>query len=419
MEYKELAQLYHMDSSSSRDANNKREAKRRLVAESTFRTRYASAQGELFIAVPRELSMQHEQVLRAERLVAAKADEMPAPARNSMLRSLVLDEIVSSNGIEGVRSTRRQIKDALNSIDSESKAGKRFKELATLYMAIVDETANIPRTPEDVRSLYDKVMDGELSAKDKPDGTLFRAHGVDVTDGIKVAHRGLSSEGAIIDAVNAMLQIASDEGIPALYRALASHYAFEYAHPFYDGNGRAGRYLLALYLSEALSTATTLSLSRTIAEHKRDYYKAFETAQNPLNHGELTHFVYRMLTLVSVAQGQLLERLDSVEGTLSLIEEAAERACHDLGLRTRERSIVSLLLTYEAFGLFGDAPLPEIARSLSLGSQMTRKHLSALEKAGVVRRIRKRDPVTYALADSFKGAYGIDAALSMSGELDQ
>ena len=83
---------------------------------------------------------------------------------------------------------------------------------------------------------------------------------------------------------------------------LASHYLFEYAHPFYDGNRRTGRYLLSLFLSEPLSKPTVLSLSRTIAENRSDYYAAFRTVDNPLNKGELTFFVYALLDLVRKAQ---------------------------------------------------------------------------------------------------------------------
>lgn len=76
-------------------------------------------------------------------------------------------------------------------------------------------------------------------------------------------------------------------------------------HPFYDGNGRTGRYLLALYLSSPLSILTTLSLSRVIAANRDAYYRSFKEAEHPLNHGELTHFVMNMLENVRIAQNDL------------------------------------------------------------------------------------------------------------------
>ena len=106
-----------------------------------------------------------------------------------------------------------------------------------------------------------------------------------------------------------MMDLARSDTIPFLQRAIASHFLFEYIHPFYDGNGRTGRYLLALYLSNDLTLPTVLSLSRTIAENKNEYYKAFTEAEDKLNSGELTFFVYTILGLIERAQESLIEEL--------------------------------------------------------------------------------------------------------------
>lgn len=52
-----------------------------------------------------------------------------------------------------------------------------------------------------------------------------------------------------------------------------------------------------------------LSLSRTIAENKNEYYKAFTEAEDKLNSGELTFFVYTILGLIERAQESLIEEL--------------------------------------------------------------------------------------------------------------
>ena len=366
MEYKELAKIYHMDSTPKRDSANAQLAADRRNAESAFRLGYPSTGDEFFIAVPRELSMLNERVLRTERKLSAQFKSLPGIAGNAILRGLVLDEVVSSNEIEGVRSTRRQIKDALEA-EGNSASRRRFRELATLYMDLMNGTAQMPKMPKDIRLIYDRVMDGEIGKKDILDGELFRAEGVDILGGRnKVLHRGLEPESRIVEALKQMLAIASSEDMPSLYGAIAAHYLFEYAHPFYDGNGRTGRYLLALYLSVPLSMATSLSLSRTIAEHKRQYYKAFEIAENPLNHGELTYFVYMMLGLVNMAQEDILERLDEANKSYERLSGVMGRIEEELGLKKKESMALFMLMQYEAFGLFGDASLSEIAAHIGL-----------------------------------------------------
>ena len=409
MEYKELSKLYYMNASASRDGDLAEEEKARRGAESTFRTGFYTDAGELFIAVPRELTVLTERVLRAERKVSKLMESMPGIACSAVLRGLVLDEVVSTNAIENIHSTRRQVKDAIAMKAGPGIGDRRFRELARLYLGIVDGDAEMPTSPEAIRKIYDRVMDGEFeSDDDRPDGRLFRAQGVDVTEGgVKVLHSGLEPEDRIMGAIELMLDIMSTDDIPAVYSAIAGHYMFEYAHPFYDGNGRTGRYLLSLFLSEPLSKPTALSLSRTIAENSGDYYRAFKTVENPLNRGELTFFVFTMMELVRKAQTSIIGRLEESLLIFKGLEEKMKKAKADLGLKPQEVQATFVLMQFESFGLFGDAPVHELAGYLGVRDQMARKHLASLEGKGVVEKWQLRKPLTFVLTEEFKERYGI------------
>ena len=63
------------------------------------------------------------------------------------------------------------------------------------------------------------------------------------------------SEATIIANVQAALNHALDPNVPALFSAIAAHFMVEYTHPFYDGNGRLGRYLLVAHLGQTLDPA--------------------------------------------------------------------------------------------------------------------------------------------------------------------
>lgn len=412
MEYKELSKLYYIDSTSSRDANHKKEYLRRLDADSTFKLGFDTPYGELFVASPKELIALNEKVLRTERRVSNLVGSLPVLASGAVMRGLVLDEVVSSNAIEAVYSTKRQIKDALEAGTGASRETRRFREFATLYLELIDGKEAIPSSCEDIRAIYDKVTQGEVPADKRPDGKLFRAQGVNIVQGgVKVIHAGLEPEDKIIDAVEKMIEISRAEDLPALLRALATHYLFEYAHPFYDGNGRTGRYLLSLYLCNVLSPATALSVSRTIAENRDVYYKAFRTAEKPLNCGELTFFVYGMLSLVHEAQACLLERLELACDARSRLQTLVQDAAGEYKLKEQEANIVSLLEQYELFGMLGDATLGDIARNLGLGEQMARKYVSSLEAKGIAVKCRKRNPVSFGLSYEFKERYDIERIL--------
>lgn len=410
-QYRELAKVYHMDSSSSRDANVLKELAARRESESAFQLGYRTPNGELFFTVPKELSILNEEVLRTESRVSDLLGQLPEIAKSAILRSVVLDEVVCTNSIEDVHSTRRQIKDAMNAAKGGSLKKRRFKELATLYLAIVDGTDELPGTVQDIRAIYDMVTAGEIPDDKLPDGDYFRKEGVDVTaGGMKVIHSGLEPESKIIEAMETMLSWLGDESIPSLYGSVISHYLFEYAHPFYDGNGRTGRYLLSLYLSRSLSVPTALSLSRTISENKDTYYRAFRTVENPLNHAELTFFLSILLELIQAAQFGIIERLEDSVSALAGTEKTMELIGRSGKLKGKERDIVSLLLQYEAFGLFGDAALSEIAESLQVGRQQARKYMASLESKGVCRKVDSYNPITFALTQEFKEEFGVAVA---------
>ena len=66
-----------------------------------------------------------------------------------------------------------------------------------------------------------------------------------------------------------------------------------------------------------------------------------------------------------------------------------------------------MLMQYEAFGLLGDTSVAEVVEHLHVGKQMARKYFGTLEAYGLVEKQHKRNPVTFALAYSFKDNYGI------------
>lgn len=404
MSYESLSKLFYMDKTTDRFRNNEELAKERLEAESTFRTGISTESGELFLAVPRELSVLNERILKDERRITASLFDLPRIAVGALIRSLVIDEVVCSNELEGVHSTRRQINDLLESTPSETGKleRKRFRELARLYLELSDSEHIFPETPEDIRRIYDRIMAGEDLGDDAPDGALFRKGGVDICGtGGKVIHSGIMPESRIISAMSKMLALTSSPEIPETYAAVISHFLFEYAHPFYDGNGRTGRYLLALYLSRSLSTLTALSVSRAIAENRGPYYRAFKDTEFPLNHGELTHFVLTILDYVHAAQERTLGDLEERKGQFEVMRRNILELNTEYKLSERESDAVFMLAQYALFGAFPDVLLSTIADYLDLGSGMTRKHVGRLEDKGLVVAVSRR-PLRFVLSDRTK-----------------
>lgn len=406
MEYRTLARLFHADRSMDSYANHDRLVRQRLEADSTFTTGIGTPLGELFIATPRCVCMLTQKVLLAERRVSAMWRSIPGVMRWNYIYHAISEELLATNEMEGVRSTRKETEAAVAAARQARTEGDmekaRFGEFAKLYLNLTNRDVELPKTLEDIRDIYDKIALDEIDDKNRPDGELFRKGDVEVQGPHgTVIHSGVSSEARISALLAQMMDLARSDTIPFLQRAIASHFLFEYIHPFYDGNGRTGRYLLALYLNHDLTMPTVLSLSRTIAENKNAYYKAFVEAEAKLNCGELTLFVNTLLGFIREAQDELIGELEIMVDQLDKGETICERLRQKHGLSAKAASILYGVIQEEMFDSIESMSLDDAARQIGLSKQSARTYVGEILDAGLVVQSGKR-PLKIQTSESLK-----------------
>ena len=165
---------------------------------------------------------------------------VPPIVLQQFARFNVIEEIQSTNDIEGVQSTRQELRETFEQASSSA----RFAGIINRYNNLVDGRDIAFDTCIDIRIFYNTFTYDEVlraAPSNKLDGKIFRAGSVDISSASgKTIHRGLFPEENIISAMNAALHILYDEKMPLLIRLAIFHYAFAYIHPFYDGNGRTG-----------------------------------------------------------------------------------------------------------------------------------------------------------------------------------
>lgn len=370
----------------------------RRGSEATLTWDFPVGDHSLFALITTEVLSRIELVYRQELDIQHAWQQLPRGARSHYVRSLLLDEVVSTNAIEGVHSTRRQVQDALTSENRGSSAHRRFRELSRLYLALGKGEARIPGTLEEVREVYDQIMDGELAPEDRPDGELFRADLVDVQNQTgKAVHRGFQPESKIQFGLRQTLAAMAEDTSSPLLSALMSHFMFECVHPFYDGNGRTGRYLLGIRLSQLLSIPTALTLSRVLNQERRKYYQGFTDVQEPLNMGDGTPFVLMMLSALTEAQQQLASELQDTTYLLNQLIKVIEQLQAENNVPEMHRQILFLLGQIDLFGLDGGTKIDEIAEFLSRSPKQTRRYLTELELEDLVTVTSKR-PLRFVLA---------------------
>ena len=134
MAYLSLKKALHSARTSERFEHVQTLHRARLESESTFRTGITVGQDELFLAVPRELSLLSERVLCHERKIEDQLQSLPPIAQDVLIRGLVVDEVVSTNELEGVYCTKHQIGELLKESrgDSDQSDNRRFRGLTGL-----------------------------------------------------------------------------------------------------------------------------------------------------------------------------------------------------------------------------------------------------------------------------------------------
>ena len=248
---------------------------------------------EKFAILTEIIYRKHEDLLQALQAV-------PPLVMEQFILSSVVDEVRATSDIEGIHSTRKEIKEVV----SGSVQSARFSSIVAKYKSILtDSTPMSFKTCEDIRVFYDEFAHKEVTANDpthKLDGNLFRRDSVDITSASgKILHRGVQPEKKIIELLNVTLEILHNPDMPLLARVAIFHYLFEYIHPFYDGNGRTARFIVSYFLASRFHQLVALRLSVLIRKNRKKYYELFRETDSEWNCGDLTPFVLGFTEIVS------------------------------------------------------------------------------------------------------------------------
>lgn len=305
-----------------------------------------------FLQTP-ELFQKIISIMKNNNILTHLLYNLPRKAINQYAEKCLIDEIILTNNIEGVHSTRKEINEIL--IEPEGrKNNNRFIGLVNRYNMLGKQKISL-ETCNDIRQIYDELVLEEVSLSDKnniPDGRIFRKSGVNVhsvTD--KIIHKGVTPENEIQDYLNKSLKFLNDGNINIYFRIAIFHYLFGYIHPFYDGNGRTSRFISSYLLTDELNGLIGYRLSYTIKENINKYYKAFKTCNDPKNLGDLTPFIYMFLEIIDESMINLKNSLESRYDKFILYKERIKLL--PLGNDETYNNIYDLLIQATLFSEYG------------------------------------------------------------------
>lgn len=318
---------------------------------------------------------------------------LPNIAINSYIIKSLKDEIALTNEIEGVRSTRKEIEDAIDSIKNDKSA--RFKGLVDKYFKLISNEIIPLNNCEDIRTIYDALVLPEIEKENLPDGILFRKEPVQVVSATqKEKHRGIMPESKIIESLDLCLDFLKNDDIDSLIKISAFHYLFGYIHPFYDGNGRTSRFISSYLIKNELDILLALKLSYTVKNNINKYYKAFDVCNDRKNKGDITFFVVTFLELLSQASDDLYTKIADLNDQLNYYNNIINMLVNEKVLNDKQAKCIFILCQNR---LFDDTymNMNTLTELLKKSDTTTRKILKSLESKNLLVKSRNKNQYLY------------------------
>lgn len=318
---------------------------------------------------------------------------LPNIAINSYIIKSLKDEIALTNEIEGVRSTRKEIEDAIDSIKNDKNA--RFKGLVDKYFKLISNEIIPLNNCEDIRTIYDALVLPEIEKENLPDGILFRKEPVQVVSATqKEKHRGIMPESKIIESLDLCLDFLKNDDIDSLIKISAFHYLFGYIHPFYDGNGRTSRFISSYLIKNELDVLLALKLSYTVKNNINKYYKAFDVCNDRKNKGDITFFVVTFLELLSQASDDLYTKIADLNDQLNYYNNIINKLVNEKVLNDKQAKCIFILCQNR---LFDDTymNMNTLTELLEKSDTTTRKILKSLESKNLLVKSRNKNQYLY------------------------
>ena len=349
-----------------------------------------------------EHTLLQEKIVKNSNKINYISNRLPTIAIKEIIMKILSNELYKTNKIEGIETVKSEIHSSLKDDRISNKKSNKLDGIIKKYKDIMEnnfeDTEHIDSLSS-FRKIYDEMFeDFEKSGNYKLDGKYFRKDTVKVINGLgKTIHIGINGEEAIEKNIESLIEFMNIKDIPFLVKASISHFFFEYIHPFYDGNGRFGRYLLSLYLARKLDNLTAFSVSYSISRNLDDYYKSFVEVEDVTNYGEITFFVENILKTIKNGQEMIIELLnDSVmrfKHSMEILDELTKE------LSEKENIILQIYLQNYLFNDFEELTNIELSAIIGdLTQQTINKYTQELEKKGYLVKIKQR-PLTYALSE--------------------
>jgi Fic family protein len=327
----------------------------------------------------------------ADRLIGRLAGEggrLPNP--HVLMRPFVRREAVLSSKIEGTQATLGELL-AAEAGAVVQRSPDDLREVGNYVVALehgISLLRELPLCVRLIRELHEKLM-VDVRGNNATPGSFRTTQNWIGRPGSTLATATYvpPPPGEVEPCLAAWEKFLHESQLPPLVTIALAHYQFEAIHPFLDGNGRVGRLLITLFLSEKKILPTPLLyLSAFFEASRADYYGSLRAVSE---------------------RGAWLEWLEYfLQGIARMSEDALSRATRINDILAQWRSSLageSTQTPLRVLELLSANPFittTGVARELKLAFTTAQRAIERLERNGMVQQTSeaKRDRVYCAQA---------------------
>ena len=283
------------------------------------------------------------EVYRAVGFLRGRLSVIGLEDRMSAVVESVSHDIINSSEIEGVELNNEQVRSSVArklgvQLCDPTESSRYIDGVVEMSL---DATVNYdrPLTSERLFGWHSCLFPSGWSGATKVDVARYRNGGMKVISGMlgreKVHYVAPAAE-RIKEEMKRFLVWFNSDGISGYVKSAIAHLWFVCIHPFDDGNGRIGRAIADMALSQAEhSSMRFFSISHQINKEKKQYYDILEKTQK--GDGEITEWITWYLDCLLHSVEQSNETLSKVLNKAVFWQKHAEvtlseRQCEILNL---------------------------------------------------------------------------------------
>lgn len=319
--------------------------------------------------------------------IVENIDDLPENNRTETMIDLMVSEAMKTSEIEGERHAERDVRAFIihhmglgpRPAEPADEGASGIAEMTVSARKHFDE----PLSKERLQEWQSMIFRGDPADKGR-----WRTCGVAVASGPPgrrlVHYRGPPPE-RVPDEMDRFIQWFNDgrnETDPVI-RAGVSHVRFEAIHPFADGNGRVGRAISDIAISQGLGRPAPISMSTAITKRLDGYYRHLETAG--MGNLDITRWLRWFSDTARLAQTLAMK-----ETSWDLFHARLWRD-HSRKLSMRQTMVLLGLAEQGVERLDKAIGVAEYARLARCGKDEARRDLAELRDMGAARALPRFD----------------------------